>query len=138
MSDVFTRAKRSEVMSRIRSKDTKPELAVRRLVFSMGYRYRLQARELPGRPDIIFRSSQRVMFVHGCFWHRHAGKCRRATMPKSRLGYWGPKLEANKKRDRSVEAKLRARGWRVLVVWECQLSNLDKVRSRIAKFMRGA
>jgi len=122
-------------MALIRAKDTKPELAVRRLVFNMGFRYRLNGGGLPGRPDLVFRCRRRVLFVHGCFWHRHMGGCRRATLPKSRLDYWLPKFAANKRRDRSVAAKLRARGWRVLVIWECELKDTDRVRGRIARFM---
>lgn len=134
-TDTLSPEERSERMRRIRGRDTKPELIVRRLVFAMGYRYRLQGRGLPGRPDLVFRNRRRVLFVHGCFWHRHPGTCKRARLPKSRLDFWRPKLEANRRRDRSVEARLRAQGWRVLVIWECQLANLDRVRRRIARFM---
>ena len=122
-------------MRAIRGRDTKPELVVRRLASGLGYRYRLHGRGLPGRPDLVFRGRRRVLFVHGCFWHLHLGKCKRAGLPKSRLEFWLPKLEANRRRDRSVEAKLRMRGWRVLVIWECQLNDIDRVRARIVRFM---
>lgn len=116
--DTLTRSERSERMGRILSKDTAPEMVVRRVVSSLGYRYRLHVTSLPGRPDLVFSSRQLVIFVNGCFWHRHRG-CRLARLPKSRLEFWLPKLEANRLRDRRNLAALRASSWRVLVLWEC-------------------
>lgn len=110
---------RSEVMSRVRGRDTKPELRVRRALHAAGLRYRLQAKELPGRPDIVFRKARLAIFVHGCFWHRHPG-CRDARMPKSRLDFWEAKLAGNAKRDESHRVKLDADGWRVMTLWECE------------------
>ena len=124
-------------MKRIRSTDTKPEMRVRRLVHNMGYRYRLHARDLPGRPDLVFRSRRRVIFVHGCFWHRHEG-CSSNRMPKSpeRLGYWRDKLNGNAQRDRQNHLKLRQDGWEVLVVWECETKDsLDHMLRRIRTFL---
>src|SRR5690606_24950543 len=113
-------------MSRIRGRDTSPEVVVRRLLTSLGYRYRIHVHALPGRPDIVFSRRRKVIFVHGCFWHRHAdSRCRLARLPKSRLEFWVPKLEANKARDSRTIARLRRSGWRVLVVWECQLRNKE-------------
>ena len=132
--DTLTRSERSERMGRILSKDTAPEMVVRRVVFSLGYRYRLHVTRLPGRPDLVFSSRQRVIFVNGCFWHRHKG-CRLARLPKSRLEFWLPKLEANRLRDRRNLAALRARGWRVLVLWECQLSNVARLSQRMKHFL---
>lgn len=110
---------RSELMSRVRSKDTKPELIVRKALHARGFRYRLHVKDLPGKPDLVFPSRKAVIFVHGCFWHGHEG-CGR--MPKSRQEFWGPKIERNKERDReAIEALLEAQ-WRVLVVWECAMS----------------
>ncbi len=109
--DTLSPAQRSERMSRVKSRDTKPELAVRRLVHSMGYRYRLHGK-LPGRPDLVFAARRKVIFVHGCFWHRHSG-CPNCRLPKSRLAFWKPKLEANKKRDRKNQQSLRRLGWDV-------------------------
>ena len=132
--DTLTRSERSERMGRILSKDTAPEMVVRRVVFSLGYRYRLHVTRLPGRPDLVFSSRQRVIFVNGCFWHRHKG-CRLARLPKSHLEFWLPKLEANRLRDRRNLAALRARGWRVLVLWECQLSNVARLSQRMKRFL---
>ncbi|MGA3372841.1 MAG: very short patch repair endonuclease [Terracidiphilus sp.] len=104
--DTIPPSKRSEVMARVRSKDSRPELLIRRLVFAMGYRYRLHARDLPGCPDLVFRSRQKVIFVHGCFWHPHEN-CALARMPKSRPEFWGPKLEGNRQRDaKNLELQL--------------------------------
>lgn len=118
-------------MSLVRSKNTKPEMVVRRLVHSLGYRYRLHNRKMPGAPDLVFPSRQAVIFVHGCFWHRHA-KCGR--IPKSRLDYWLPKLERNKARDAENIKALRRDGWRVLVIWECQTRDENLAR-RINAFL---
>lgn len=126
--------RRSEIMACVRSKNTAPELFVRRLVFSMGYRYRLHDRLLPGTPDLVFRRARKVILVHGCFWHRHA-RCAFARLPKSRPEFWRPKLEANRERDRKNAARLRRAGWRVMVVWECELSKLAPLSVRIRRFL---
>lgn len=118
--DRISAAERSKLMSRIRSEGSRAEWAVRRMVFALGYRYRLHTRSLPGRPDLVFASRKAVIFVHGCFWHRHKG-CPRARMPKSRVHYWLPKIKANVIRDARVVRELRSLGWRVLVVWECEV-----------------
>src|SRR5580704_9432837 len=112
-------------MARVRSKNMRPEMAVRKLVFAMGYRYRLHVRDLPGCPDLVFRPRRKVIFVHGCFWHRHAD-CSLARLPKSRLDFWEPKLEGNRQRDEKNNEALAREGWRVLTVWECQVK--DTVR----------
>lgn len=123
-------------MSRVRNKDTKPELAVRRLVHSMGYRYRLHVRGMAGSPDLVFPSRRKVIFVHGCFWHRHQDPaCPLARLPKSRLDFWMPKLEANLRRDESNLRKLAVEGWSVLVVWECELRHKANLSSRLAAFL---
>ena len=132
--DTLTRSERRERMRRILSKDTAPEMVVRHVVYSLGYRYRLHVTSLPGRPDLVFSSRQRVIFVNGCFWHRHRG-CRLARLPKSRLDFWLPKLEANRLRDRRNVAALRARGWRALVLWECQLSDVARLSRRLTRFL---
>ncbi|MGA7733562.1 MAG: very short patch repair endonuclease [Chloroflexia bacterium] len=134
--DTLTPKQRSERMSRVRNKDTKPEMRVRRLVHSMGYRYRLHAPSLPGQPDLAFPSRRKVIFVHGCFWHRHDdSNCHLARLPKSRLDFWVPKLEGNKVRDREKQDKLRALGWDVLVVWECQIGDMLALGDRIRAFL---
>lgn len=134
--DSLTPAQRSERMSRIRGKDTGPELAVRRLIHSMGYRYRLGAKDLPGRPDIVFRTRRCVVFVHGCFWHRHQG-CTLARLPKSRLDFWREKLEGNAARDKRNLELLAQNGWRTLVVWECELKDMKQVAARVRRFLEG-
>lgn len=124
--DTLSVAERSEIMSRVRSKDTVPEMLVRKTVFSLGYRYRLHDRTLPGCPDLVFRGRKKVIFVHGCFWHRHSG-CPKARVPKSRTDFWLQKLEGNKKRDDKNVRKLRRQGWKVLTIWECQLGEPDLI-----------
>lgn len=122
-------------MALIRSRDTKPELNVRRLIHAMGYRYRLHRKNLPGRPDLVFASRSKVLFVHGCFWHLHRG-CRKNRPPKSRLDYWEPKLRRNALRDESNIRKLRRMGWRSLVLWECELQDSLRLTKRIKHFLR--
>lgn len=121
-------------MARIRAKDTKPELLVRRMVHRMGFRFRLHRANLPGKPDLVFASRRRVIFVHGCFWHLHS-PCRHYRYPQSGLDFWGPKLEANRRRDRVTRVALRRLGWRVLVVWECQTRDKKAVERRLRSFL---
>lgn len=121
-------------MSRVRHKDTSPEMAVRRLVHRLGYRYRLHGKGLPGRPDLVFRSRKAVIFVHGCFWHLHPG-CARVRIPKSNREYWEGKLAANAARDVATRRALEADGWRVLVVWECGIKNEDELAEQIRRFL---
>lgn len=123
-------------MSRVRSKDTGPELRVRRLTHLSGFRYRLHDAKLPGKPDLVFASRKKVVFVHGCFWHRHPG-CKLARLPKSRLEFWKPKLEANRRRDEMVRQQLEQLGWFVLVVWECETSDSAMLQRNIARFLNG-
>lgn len=131
--DTRTPAKRSEIMSSVRSKDTSTEMAVRRIVFGLGFRYRLHAKSLPGRPDLVFPSKRKVVFVHGCFWHGHA--CPKGRAPKSRPNYWLPKIEANRRRDADQVTKLRAAGWRALVVWQCELKSQQRLTKRVQRFL---
>lgn len=133
-TDPLSREERSVQMALVRNKDTKPELLVRRLTHTMGFRYRLHSRELPGHPDLIFSRRRKVIFVHGCFWHRH-GDCPLTRLPKSRLDFWAPKLEQNKERDARNQAKLRETGWQFLIVWECELRNRDDLIRRIRGFL---
>ena len=132
--DTLGPKERSERMSRIQGKGMKPEMAVRRLVHSMGFRYRLHVKDLPGKPDIVFRPKKKVIFVHGCFWHRHSN-CKLARMPKSRIGFWQNKLEENKKRDTSNFKALISRGWVVLVIWECQIKDRPNLKKIVRKFL---
>lgn len=121
-------------MSRVKSKHTTPEMAVRRLIFSMGYRYRLHDKRLPGRPDLVFSSRRKVIFVNGCFWHGHEG-CRYAGLPKTRVDYWREKIEKNQIRDREKIALLEADGWKVLTVWQCELKNTEKLANNLYDFI---
>jgi DNA mismatch endonuclease (patch repair protein) len=138
MADTLSPDDRSKRMSAIAGRDTKPELVVRRLLWRLGYRYRLQARDLPGRPDIVFRGRKKAILVHGCFWHRHPDpSCKLARLPKSRLDFWEPKLEGNRKRDEANLRSLRALGWHVLLVWECELRDREQLGNRLRAFVEG-
>lgn len=130
MTDVFTKTKRSEVMSRIKGRDTKPELAVRSMLHRMGYRFRLHRNDLPGKPDVVLTRYKTVIFVHGCFWHRHKG-CRFAYTPKSRYDFWLKKLESNVARDLDVKSELTRLGWHVITVWECELRSPELLFGRL-------
>lgn len=121
-------------MRRIRSKGMKPELCVRQLVHSLGYRYRLHVSDLPGKPDLVFRRLSKIIEVRGCFWHQHPG-CIDSHVPKSRSDYWRPKLEGNVSRDAENLRTLRRQGWRVLVIWECQTRNPQKLTARLERFL---
>lgn len=136
--DTLTTAERSERMSRVRSKDTKPEITVRSIVHRMGYRYRLHDRSLPGSPDLVFPRRGKIIFVHGCFWHRHGTNCGYTRWPKSKLDFWKPKLQQNHQRDKIVRRELRKLGWRVLVVWECQLKKSNVLAGRLRGFLEDA
>lgn len=134
--DTVSPQRRSEIMARVRSKDTAPELVVRRLVHGMGYRYRLHRKDLPGCPDLVFSGRSKVIFVHGCFWHQHRG-CSRARMPSTNRRYWMAKIERNRARDMAVGRQLRAAGWGVMVIWECELSELKRLVKRAKVFLDG-
>lgn len=121
--DRLTRQHRSWNMSRIRGKDTTPEILVRSALHRMGFRFRLHKRDLPGRPDIVLARYRTAVFVHGCFWHRHPG-CTKAYTPKSRIRFWKSKFDQNVKRDAAVRDQLEHLGWKVVVVWECEVSEL--------------
>jgi len=139
MADTISQSKRSWNMSRIRSRDTKPELAVRSMLHRKGFRFSLRRRDLPGKPDIVLVKYRTVIFVHGCFWHRHPN-CRDASVPKSHVSFWTRKFEANVRRDRNATRKLAVLGWKCLVVWECKLGDpglphwLDRmIRGRVQR-----
>lgn len=134
MTDTLSRKERSERMSLIRDRDSAPEMKLRRLVHAMGFRYRLHVKELPGKPDLVFPSRRAVIFMHGCFWHRHEG-CKLARLPKSKLDFWKQKLEANMERDFLHQQQLRSLGWRVLVVWECEMVYTERVVAIVREFL---
>ena len=125
---------RSENMRRIRSKDTAPEMKVRRLVHAMGYRYRLHKTGMPGKPDLVFTARRKVIFVHGCFWHQHAG-CAEGRSPKSNLGYWIPKLERNQQRDKEILTQLKTAGWDALTIWECEVQDRTRLAETLLDFL---
>ena len=135
MTDIFDPGKRSEIMSRIRGRDTRPEMIVRRIAHGLGFRFRLHRKDLPGRPDIVFPRHQAVIVVHGCFWHRHPG-CKRASSPKTRVRYWQNKFEDNVVRDKRNETALRDLGWKVMVIWECETKDHEAVAALIESFLR--
>jgi DNA mismatch endonuclease (patch repair protein) len=125
---------RGWLMSRVKSKNTTPELAVRRLVFGMGYRYRLHDKRLPGRPDLVFPGRHKIVFVNGCFWHGHKG-CRYARLPKTRVDFWREKIGKNRARDRANIALLERDGWMVLTVWQCELKTIDALATELYEFL---
>lgn len=133
MADSLTQEKRSWLMSRVRQRDTKPEMLVRRLVHSMGWRFRLHSKELPGRPDLVFPRLRKVIFIHGCFWHRH--DCKKATTPKSNEDYWHKKFAENVERDNKALAELKRMGWGSMVVWECKTRDIDALIASLSAFL---
>ena len=132
--DTVNSETRSRIMSRIHGKDTVPEMAIRRLIHGMGYRYRLHDRSLPGSPDLVFRSRKKVIFVNGCFWHRHHG-CRLATVPKTNVEYWTEKFRLNSERDRKTHEEFELLGWKILLIWQCEIRDTEKVKRKIIKFL---
>jgi DNA mismatch endonuclease Vsr len=124
---------RSENMRAIHNRDTLPEMAVRSIVHRLGYRFRLHRKDLPGRPDLVFPSRHKVIFVHGCFWHAHA--CKRGLVPNSNRDFWLPKLRGNKVRDRRNLKALADLGWDALVIWQCELKDTSAVRLRVKRFL---
>ena len=134
--DTLTKAERSERMARVPSKNTTPELIVRRLVFSLGYRYRLHGRLLPGKPDLVFAGRRKVIFVNGCFWHRHKG-CHKTTTPKANRAFWNKKFAATMVRDRRNRRRLVRDDWKVLTIWECEIRHLERLERRIISFLEG-
>ena len=132
--DSVSSKRRSEIMSRIRSSDTHPEMLVRRLLHRLGYRYSLHRRDLPGVPDIVFPSRQKIILVHGCFWHQHKG-CADGRIPKTRASYWKPKLQRNVERDRRNVSRLRRSGWKVMQVWECGATKPHALIKRLTRFL---
>lgn len=133
-SDIFSPEKRSEIMRAVKGANTKPEVSLRKALFAKGFRYRLNARELPGKPDIVFPKYRAVLFVHGCFWHGH--DCRRgARRPKTNADYWRRKIARNRKRDHEAIAALQRHGWSVIISWECDLQDLPEEANKIAGWL---
>ncbi len=134
MTDVFDKKKRSEIMSSVKSKDTKPEIIVRKLLHSMGYRFRLHQEDLPGSPDIVLPKYKKVIFVHGCFWHGHEG-CPRATLPKTNMEFWEAKIAKNMARHAEAVQNLSRMGWKSLVIWTCEIKDLEQLSKKIRDFL---
>jgi DNA mismatch endonuclease (patch repair protein) len=134
VTDKITPEHRSKIMSHIRSKNTAPEMIVRRVVHGMGYRYRLHRKDLPGKPDLVFPGRHKIIFVHGCVWHQHIG-CKDGHLPKSNHKYWIPKLDRNTKRDKKAMEALAEMGWEVLVIWECEITNRDRLSIKLNLFL---
>ena len=133
MADTRTKEQRRHIMQSIKGRDTGPEMAVRRLLHRAGYRYRLHVKKLAGSPDIVFPGRRKIVFVHGCYWHGHG--CRKGQLPKSKLEFWGGKIEANRARDARKEGELRAAGWDVLTVWQCEIADSAALASRLQEFL---
>ena len=125
---------RSRNMSAIKSKNTKPEIKVRKVLHSMGYRFRLHSKDLPGSPDIVLPKFKTVIFVHGCFWHRHEN-CKYASTPKTRKEFWESKFKANVKRDLEIQEKIKNIGWKYVVIWECEARNIESIEEKIKRFL---
>ncbi|MHB1958116.1 MAG: very short patch repair endonuclease [Acidobacteriaceae bacterium] len=134
MTDTRTPEQRRRIMQSVGTKDTEPELMLRKFIYRLGFRYRLHIQKLPGKPDIAFPGRKKVIFVHGCFWHAH--NCEKGNAPKSRLNYWGPKLAANKRRDTKNRRQLRDLGWSVMTVWQCELKDLRVLERKITHFLK--
>lgn len=134
MADVLTPEQRSKNMASIRSKDTKPEKKVRSLVHSLGYRYRLHQKDLPGKPDLVFRSRRKLIFIHGCYWHMHDCPNGR-VIPKTNTDFWQAKRKSNKKRDMANLKALKLEGWKVLVIWECGIKNTEQLQEAVQQFL---
>lgn len=134
MTDRVNSEQRSAMMAAIPSKDTGPEMIVRKLVHSLGYRYRLHSAKLPGKPDLVFPGRHKAIFVHGCFWHRHKG-CPKTSIPMTRIEFWREKFQANVARDRRVKHMLEEDGWNVLVLWQCELGDVKHLKKRLKSFL---
>ena len=134
MADIMSSKDRSLCMSKIKGRNTKPEIKVRKILYKLGYRYRLHRKDIPGNPDIAFISRKKVIFIHGCFWHRHAG-CKYAYTPKSNVEHWNKKFKENVDRDNKVLEELNDKGWNYLIIWECQLKNNENIPEMLKTFL---
>jgi DNA mismatch endonuclease (patch repair protein) len=134
MADRITKAQRSHNMARVKNKNTAPELMVRKMLHRLGFRFRLHRSNLPGNPDIVLPRHHKVVFVHGCFWHGH--DCPRGKRPSTRQDFWNHKLEGNQRRDKANQDKLKELGWKILVVWECQIRHMDELEEYLLSFMK--
>lgn len=134
MVDKFSPAERSRIMSLVKGRDTSPEKLVRSILHKMGYRFRLHVKNLPGNPDIVLPKHRKIIFVHGCFWHGHKG-CNRSKRPTTNVEFWDKKLSGNIQRDTKFRRKLKLMGWKVLVIWQCQTKNINKLQVKLENFL---
>jgi DNA mismatch endonuclease (patch repair protein) len=134
MSDVFSKEKRSWIMSRISGRDTKPEIIVRKLIHSLGFRFRLHVRTLPGNPDIVLPKHRKIIFVHGCFWHGHEN-CKRSRRPSTNTGFWDKKISGNIERDKTIIVDLYELGWNTLSIWQCDIKNQEKLFELLRNYL---
>lgn len=134
MADIYSKKKRSEIMSKIGGTDTKPEIIVRKFLFSKGFRYRINDERYPGKPDIVLPKYKTIIFVHGCFWHGHKS-CKASKLPKTRKGFWKKKISDNINRDRINIQELEKQGWNVINVWECEINNMNKRKKRLKQLI---
>lgn len=134
--DTISPARRSAIMSKIRAKNTQPELTVRQIAHKLGFRFRLHKTDLPGKPDITFPKLKKIILVHGCYWHRHSG-CKKSYIPKSNIDFWQKKFFTNMVRDQETVKKLESAGWEVLIIWECETKNLENLSTTIKSFLDG-
>ena len=135
LTDIFTKKKRSEIMSRISGKETKPEILVRKLLFANGFRYRKNDKRYPGKPDIVLPKYKTVIFINGCFWHGHKN-CKKANLPKTNYEFWKNKIDENIQRDKKIYEQLKVQGWNVLILWQCQLNNQNNIKRTIDKLIK--
>ena len=131
--DRVSASKRSEIMRNVKCKNTTPEMTVRRLIYAMGYRYRLHQKNLPGTPDLVFKGRKKVIFIHGCFWHGH--HCKKGKLPKTNIVYWENKIKKNIERDKTNYDKLKKLNWEILVIWACEIRNIDNLTIKIDYFL---
>jgi len=138
LADIFSKRKRSQIMSHISGKNTKPEILIRKLTHSLGYRFRLHKKELPGKPDLVFNKLRKTIFVNGCFWHGHS-KCSRSKLPATNRKFWKVKIAGNKKKDKSNYIRLKKMNWDYLVIWQCEIkkSTTEKLSKKISAFLSG-
>lgn len=135
MADIVSRSKRTEIMSSVKQRHTKPEITVRKILHRHGFRFRLHNKKLPGTPDIVLPKHKAVIFVHGCFWHQHEG-CRKSRRPTSNVEFWNEKLDRNIVRDNQKESELKNSGWKVLTLWDCEIKDEDSLIEKVKNFLR--
>jgi len=133
MSDIFSKPKRSEIMSHISGKETKPEVIVRKYLFSQGFRFRKNVKDLPGKPDVVLLKYKTVIFIHGCFWHGHT--CKRGVLPATNVEFWKTKIRGNIERDKRNVSELEKQGWKVFVIWQCEIKNIELRNKRLEKLV---